>query len=48
MTRGKNKRARDKGNEIRMNVWLKRDESETGRTKGEWVVRSNVIICGNI
>jgi len=25
-----NKRARDKGNEIRMNVWLKHDENETG------------------
>jgi len=28
-TKGKNKRAKDKGNEIRMNVWLKRDKGET-------------------
>jgi len=28
--KGKNKRAGDKGNEIRMNVWLKCDGNETG------------------
>jgi len=39
MTKEKTKRADDKGNEIRMNVWLKRDDSETGveqKASGSW------------
>ena len=41
MTKGKTKGARDKGNEIRMNVWLGRDGSETGveqKGSGLWEV----------
>ena len=39
MTRGQNRKVRDKGNKIRMNVWLKHDEGETGveqKESGLW------------
>jgi len=36
----------DKESEIRMNVWLKCDESETGVEQK--VMGSSIIICGNI
>jgi len=31
----KNKRGRDKGNKIRINVWLKHDKGETGVEREE-------------